>query len=184
MKEFEGQVAVVTGAASGIGLAISQKLLKEGARVAILDINETDVKREFKKFKTRSRIFPIDVTQQSLVDDTVEEIVRIFGKIDILINCAGITGATNGLSHEVSSEDLHKVFELNFMSCFYTSKAVLPHMLKAKYGRILHIASIAGKEGNVKMLAYSSSKAALIGMTKVQGKEGRAPCQGVLKGKR
>ena len=171
MKEFEGQVAVVTGAASGIGLAISQKLLKEGARVAILGINETDVKREFKKFKTRSRIFPIDVTQQSLVDDTVEEIVRIFGKIDILINCAGITGATNGLSHEVSSEDLHKVFELNFMSCFYTSKAVLPHMLKAKYGRILHIASIAGKEGNVKILAYSSSKAALIGMTKVQGKE-------------
>jgi len=170
-KEFKGQIAVVTGAASGIGLAISKKLLKEGAQVALLDINETDLKTEFKKFKTTAKLFPVDITQQSLLDKTIKEVIHLFGKIDVLINCAGITGNTDGLSHEVSSEDLHKVFELNFMSCFYSSKAVLPYMLKRNYGRILHIASIAGKEGNVKMLAYSSSKAALIGMTKVQGKE-------------
>jgi 3-oxoacyl-[acyl-carrier protein] reductase len=170
-KQFNGQVAIITGAASGIGFAIAQRLLKEGADVALLDINETGLKTEFKKYKIKARLFPIDVTNQALVDKAVEEVVGLFGKIDILINCAGITGVVGGLSHEVSSEDLRKVFELNFMSCFYTTKAVLPHMLKMNYGRILHMASIAGKEGNARMLAYSSSKAALIGMTKVQGKE-------------
>ena len=170
-NQFNDQVAIITGAASGIGSAIAQRLLKEGANVALLDINETGLKTEFKKYKTKARLFPIDVTKQALVDKAVKEVIHLFGKIDILINCAGITGVVGGLSHEVSSEDMHKVFELNFMSCFYTAKAVLPHMLKMNYGRILHIASIAGKEGNARMLAYSSSKAALIGMTKVQGKE-------------
>ena len=169
--KFNRQVAIVTGAASGIGLAIAQKLLNEGATVALLDINGMGLETEFNKYKTKARSFPIDITQQSLINETVDEIINHFGKIDILINCAGITGIVDGLSHEVTSEDLHRVFELNFMSCFYTAKAVLPHMIKRNYGRILHIASIAGKEGNVRMLAYSSSKAALIGMTKVQGKE-------------
>ncbi|HET6227703.1 MAG TPA: SDR family oxidoreductase [Bacteroidia bacterium] len=170
-NQFNDQVAVITGAASGIGSAVAQRLLKEGANVALLDINETGLKTEFKKYKTKARLFPIDVTKQALVDKAVKEVIHLFGKIDILINCAGITGVVGGLSHEVSSEDMHRVFELNFMSCFYTAKAVLPHMLKMNYGRILHMASIAGKEGNARMLAYSSSKAALIGMTKVQGKE-------------
>jgi 3-oxoacyl-[acyl-carrier protein] reductase len=170
-NQFNDQVAVITGAASGIGSAVAQRLLKEGANVALLDINETGLKTEFKKYKTKARLFPIDVTMQALVDKAVKEVIDLFGKIDILINCAGITGVVGGLSHEVNSEDMHKVFELNFMSCFYTAKAVLPHMLKMNYGRILHMASIAGKEGNARMLAYSSSKAALIGMTKVQGKE-------------
>jgi len=170
-KEFNGQVAIITGAASGIGLALSQKLLEAGAHVAVLDINEERLITEFKKYKAKASIYPIDVTQQSLINETIEKVIHLFGKVDILINCAGITGIVNGLSHEVTSEDLHKVFDLNFMSCFYTTKAVLPHMLEKNYGRILHVASIAGKEGNVRMLAYSSSKAALIGMTKVQGKE-------------
>ncbi len=170
-NEFKGQVAIITGAASGIGLAISQKLLKEGAQVVLLDINEDGLNNEFKKYKNKAKLFPIDVTDENLVTEKIDEAISLFGRVDILINCAGITGVINGLSHEVSSEDLHKVFELNFMSCYYTSKAVLPHMLKKNYGRILHIASIAGKEGNARMLAYSSSKAAVIGMTKVQGKE-------------
>ncbi|HEU5164655.1 MAG TPA: SDR family oxidoreductase [Chitinophagaceae bacterium] len=169
--QFDGQVAIITGAASGIGLAIAQKLLKSRASVALLDINGAGLKTEFKKYKAKARLFPIDITKQTLVDKAIKEVIHSFGKIDILINCAGITGVVGDLSHEVSSEDLHRVFELNFMSCFYTSKAVLPHMLKMNYGRILHMSSIAGKEGNVRMLAYSSSKAALIGMTKVQGKE-------------
>lgn len=170
-NEFVGQVAIITGAASGIGLAISLKLLDEGATVALLDINGSGLNTEFKKFKNKAALFPIDVTDEKLVTEKIEEVVKLFGKVDILINCAGITGIINGLSHEVSSEDLHKVFELNFMSCFYTTRAVLPHMLEKNYGRVLHIASIAGKEGNARMLAYSSSKAAVIGMTKVQGKE-------------
>ncbi len=171
MRDFKGQTAVVTGAASGIGLAISHKLLSEGARVALLDINETALKAEFNKYNGSAKLFSVDVTQSDLINEMIAEVAGVFGKIDILINCVGITGTTNVLSHEVCSEDLHRVFEINFMSCFSITKAVLPHMLKMNYGRVLHIASIAGKEGNAGMLAYSASKAAVIGMTKVQGKE-------------
>ena len=171
MNKFKGQVAIVTGAASGIGLSISHRLIKENARVALLDINRHALETEFGKYKTGASLFPIDITQQSLVDEVIEQIANLFGKIDILINCAGITGITNGLTHKVCPDDLRKVFELNFMGSFYTTKTVLPHMLQKNYGRILHLASVAGKEGNAGMLAYSASKAAVIGMTKVQGKE-------------
>ena len=171
MKKFQGQVAIITGAASGLGLAISQKLIEEGALVALMDLNEKALEARFKHNKPGARLFPIDVTQESKVQEAVEQIITLTGNIDILINCAGITGTTNVLSHKVNSENLHRVFEINFMSSFYTTKAVLPHMLKSKYGRVLHIASIAGKEGNAGMLAYSASKAAVVGMTKVQGKE-------------
>lgn len=94
-----------------------------------------------------------------------------YERIDILVNSAGITGITNIKSHDTSTENIRKVFDVNFMGSYFTSKHVLPFMLKKNYGRILHIASIAGKEGNAGMLAYSSSKAAVIGMAKVQGKE-------------
>jgi 3-oxoacyl-[acyl-carrier protein] reductase len=171
MNRFKGQVAIVTGAASGIGLAISHRLIEEGVQVAGLDINQASLEREFKKYKTGASLFPVDITRQSLVDQAIQDIATSFGKVDILINCAGITGITNCFTHHVSADDLRKVFELNFMASFYTSKAVLPYMLKKNYGRILHLASIAGKEGNAGMLAYSASKAAIIGMTKVQGKE-------------
>jgi 3-oxoacyl-[acyl-carrier protein] reductase len=171
MKEFKDRVAVITGAASGIGMAIAQRLLKEEAKVALLDINGKGLEENFGDISCGVLLFPIDVTKQDLVDQAVEDVISTYGKIDILVNCAGITGVTNGRSHEVISLDLHNVFELNFMSCFYTTRAIIPHMLKAGYGRILHMASVAGKEGNAGMLAYSASKAALIGMTKVQGKE-------------
>jgi 3-oxoacyl-[acyl-carrier protein] reductase len=171
MKKFEGQVAVITGAASGIGVSISRKLIEEGATVALLDINEEALKSKFSEESGEIKLFPIDITQQVLLNKVIDEVITCFGKIDILVNSAGITGVTNQLSHKVESGDLHKVFELNFMSSFYTTKAVLPHMIKMQYGRILHLASIAGKEGNAGMLAYSASKAAVIGMTKVQGKE-------------
>ena len=168
--EFKDQVAIITGAASGIGLAIAMKLHSEGATVVLFDIDKLQLEKAFGQMD-RVKLFGLDLTNQTLVENSVQEVADEFQRVDILVNCAGITGQTTGLTHEVSSEDLHKVFELNFMSCFYTSRAVLPCMLKRNYGRILHLASIAGKEGNVRMLAYSASKAALIGMTKVQGKE-------------
>ena len=170
MDNFKGQVALVTGAASGLGLSIARKLLNEGAQLALLDLNETALTNTFGS-SDQVMCIGIDITNQQLVEDTVLDIVARFEKIDILVNCAGITGQTNLKSHEVSTENLQKVFELNFMSSFYTSKAVIPSMLANNYGRILHIASIAGKEGNAGMLAYSASKAAVIGMAKVQGKE-------------
>jgi 2-dehydro-3-deoxy-L-rhamnonate dehydrogenase (NAD+) len=170
MKELTGQVAIVTGAASGIGLAISLKLLQEGAKVAVVDINQKALTEAFQSHEAAA-VYVVDITRQEIIEETVRQVVEAWGQIDILINCAGITGITNSPSHEVCTSDLRKVFDLNFMSCFYSSKAVLPHMLKRNYGRILHMASVAGKEGNAGMLAYSASKAAVIGMTKVQGKE-------------
>ncbi|MCP1384165.1 SDR family NAD(P)-dependent oxidoreductase [Runella salmonicolor] len=171
MNEFSGQVALITGAASGIGLVVAHKLLAEGAQVALLDFNEKGLQQEFESYGAQALLIGIDITDEARVQEVIGQALAHFGKIDILVNCVGITGITNLKSHEVSSENLHKVFEVNFMSCFYTSKAVLPSMMAQKYGRILHIASIAGKEGNAGMLAYSSSKAAVIGLTKVQGKE-------------
>lgn len=171
MEDFNGQVAIVTGAASGIGLAIAKMLLSRGARVVLLDLNSKGLQEEFGRYGDSALPISIDVTDQALVEKTVGDIAARYVKIDILVNCAGITGLTNMQSHEVDSDDLHKVFEINFMSSFYTSRAVLPHMISKGYGRILHIASISGKEGNVGMLAYSASKAAVICMAKVQGKE-------------
>ena len=114
-SKFDGQVAVVTGAASGLGLAIARKLLKEGATVALLDINGNGLKTQFAKDKTKSRFFPFDITKQELVNDAVNKIIEEFGRVDILVNSAGITGETNLLSHKVDDENLHKVFEVNFM---------------------------------------------------------------------
>lgn len=171
MNNFNGQVAVITGAASGLGLVISQKLLSEGAKLGLLDFNETALKNAFESHSDEAELITIDITKPELVEQAIAQILKRFGKIDILINCAGITGITNVQSHEVDINNLQKVFDVNFMSSFYTAKAVLPNMIQNNYGRILHIASIAGKEGNAGMLAYSASKAAVIGMTKVQGKE-------------
>jgi NAD(P)-dependent dehydrogenase (short-subunit alcohol dehydrogenase family) len=102
------------------------------------------------------------------------EVVRVFEQfppIDVLVNSAGITGQTNLKSDETDPADVERVFRVNFFGSYHTSKAVLPQMIKRGYGRLLHIASIAGKEGTPGMIAYSASKAAVIGMTKVQGKE-------------
>lgn len=171
MNQFEDKVAIVTGAASGLGLSIAKKLQLEGARVALLDVNDDAVTNAAREVGVGARAFPIDLTNEDQVRKVVDEIAERFGEITILVNSAGVTGATNIKSHEVSTENLRFVFDVNFMASFFTSRAVLPWMLKKNYGRILHIASVAGKEGNAGMLAYSASKAAVIGMTKVQGKE-------------
>ncbi|TAG55498.1 MAG: SDR family oxidoreductase [Cytophagales bacterium] len=168
---FENQVAIITGAASGLGLAIAKKLISLGAKVAVFDLNGAEASTAFAEMSSKTIVFGIDITNQKLVNDSINEVVAKWGRVDILVNCAGITGKTNIKSHEVETENLKKVFEVNYMASYYTAQGVLPQMLKQNYGRILHIASVAGKEGNAGMLAYSSSKAAVIGMTKVQGKE-------------
>ena len=168
---FIGQMAIVTGAASGLGLAIAKKLHAEGGDVALLDLNDAALQKAATEVGANAAAFAIDLTKQDQVETAVAQIAERFGRIDILVNSAGVTGATNIKSHEVDPANLRFVFDVNFMASFFTARAVLPFMLKQNYGRILHIASVAGKEGNAGMLAYSASKAAVIGMTKVQGKE-------------
>jgi len=166
---FKDQIAVVTGGASGLGLAIARKLHTEVGRVAMLDINPAT--QATKDVGENAHIFACDVTKEDQVSAVIAQIVERFGRIDILVNSAGITGKTNVKTHEVELSNFRLVFDINVIGSFLTSRAVLPYMLERNYGRILHIASISGKEGNAGMLAYSASKAAVIGMTKVQGKE-------------
>lgn len=160
--DLNGQTAIVTGASSGLGQAIAKELARCGARVFNLDIKPSEV---------FSDNIIVNLMAENEVQQAVAQVHQKTGRIDILVNSAGITGQTNIKSHETSSADVERVFQLNFFGSYYTSRQVLPHMLQRNYGRILHIASIAGKEGNAGMLAYSASKAAVIGMTKVQGKE-------------
>jgi 3-oxoacyl-[acyl-carrier protein] reductase len=168
-NSMKDQVAVITGAASGLGLVITKKLAENGVKLALLDLSN-EIPNELINIPN-SKYYRSDVSIEQEIKSTIELIYSQYKKIDILINCAGITGKTNIKSHETETENLNRVFEINFLGSYYTAKYVLPYMLKQNYGRILHIASIAGKEGNAGMLAYSASKAAVIGMTKVQGKE-------------
>ena len=162
-------VIIVTGGCSGIGLAIAEAAASSKANVVVFDlIKSIDTIRN----KNSEILFKeVDVTIEKNVEQAVNEVYQTYGRIDALVNSAGITGVTNIKSHETTTENIRHVFEVNFMGGYFTSKYVLPMMLQKNYGRLLHIASIAGKEGNAGMLAYSASKAAVIGMTKVQGKE-------------
>ena len=167
---LKDQVAVITGAASGLGRAIAKKLFEQNVNVVLLDKNIEELSQLSKQLK-RAVVYEVNIVAENLVKQTIEAVANDFGRIDILINSAGITGVTNIKSHETSAENIRLVFDVNFMGSYFTSKYILPVMVKNNYGRILHIASIAGKEGNAGMLAYSASKAAIIAMTKVQGKE-------------
>ncbi|HVV01962.1 MAG TPA: SDR family NAD(P)-dependent oxidoreductase, partial [Verrucomicrobiae bacterium] len=170
-KPWGEQLALVTGGASGIGLVIAKKLHRLGAKVVICDLDAQKLEAAAKNAGDTFRTLAVDVTNLNAVETAFGELIAQIGPIDILINSAGVTGATNIKSHEVDPANVEFVFRVNFFGSFHTSRAVLPAMLRQNYGRILHIASIAGKEGNAGMMAYSASKAAVIGMTKSQGKE-------------
>lgn len=170
-NNFENKVALITGAASGIGLAIAKNLADKGARLALLDQNRTALQQLQAQLPGEAEIYELDVTDEEQVKTVIGAVQERFGALHILINSAGIVGETNIKSHNAEAENLKTVFDVNFMGSFLTSKYSIPLMLQQSYGRILHIASIAGKEGNAGMLAYSASKAAVIAMAKVQGKE-------------
>jgi 3-oxoacyl-[acyl-carrier protein] reductase len=168
-------VAIV-GGASGIGLEAARFLNGQGVRVAVLDRNKDGVASAAKELggqgSPKGAIgVAVDITDWNATKTAIDSVVQQFGKIDGLVNCAAIVGKTNLPTHEVEIENFDACYQINLRGAFLLSKAVVPHMLKRKYGRILHIASVAGKEGNAGMLAYSATKAGLIGLVKVMGKD-------------
>ena len=169
--DLKNRVAVVTGGAQGFGLAITERFLDAGANVVIWDIDENAAKEAIDKLKSEHLSHQIvDVTNFETVNKNLEEVEKKYGKIDIFVNNAGITGMNATLA-EYPLDEWKKVMNLNLNSVFYCCKAVVPFMLKNDYGRIVNIASIAGKEGNPNASAYSTSKAGVIGLTKSLGKE-------------
>jgi len=173
-KSLKGQVAVVTGAASGIGYAISEHLGLKGANVVLLDLAKDQLNSAIEKLRTKQLNvagFSVDVTDEKQVEEVFQTIDKDYGRLDILVQSAGVTGKTGIKTPEVEVKDFQKVFAVNTTAIFLGCKFAIPIMLKRNYGRIVNLASIAGKEGNAGMLAYSSSKAAVIGLTKVIGKE-------------
>jgi NAD(P)-dependent dehydrogenase (short-subunit alcohol dehydrogenase family) len=172
--QLQGQVAVVTGAATGIGYAIASRLARAGASVAIADLNEEKAEASSKTLsaETGATVFPLllDVTESGMTHAAFDHLIAHRGRVDILVNNAGIAGSAAPL-WEVNEEEWHRVLQVNLFGVFHCCRAVIPQMRKQQYGRIVNIASIAGKEGNPNMTAYSASKAAVIGFTKSLAKE-------------
>lgn len=169
--DFSGQVAVVTGGANGIGAAVAGRLAASGAKVAIwdLDVSAPDV-RVAGLAQEAHVLVGVDVSDAESVSNAMQKTEAAFGKVDVLINSAGIAGPTSALA-EYPPEAWRKVQQVNVDGTFLTCRAVVPGMTARNYGRIVNVASIAGKEGNPNASAYSASKAAVIAITKSLGKE-------------
>ena len=169
--DLKDRVAVVTGGAQGFGLAITQRFIESGAKVVIWDIDESEAKKAIEKIKSINLSYQIvDVSDFNKINEKLTETESLHGKIDIFINNAGVAGMNTTVA-EYPLEEWNKVINLNLNAVFYCCKAVVPFMEKNNYGRIVNIASIAGKEGNPNASAYSTSKAGVIGLTKSLGKE-------------
>lgn len=169
---LQNRVGIITGGARGIGRAIAARLLRDGASVCLWDIDEAALAEACAVLDAPGRVATakVDVTRADSVEAGVQAALAAFGKIDMLVNNAGIAGA-NARLWETTPEEWRRVVEINLNGPFLCCRAVVPQMLKNGYGRIVNIASIAGKEGNPNAAHYSASKAGVIGLTKSLGKE-------------
>jgi len=170
--ELSGRVVVITGGARGIGYAVAQRALRSGAAVSLWDVDGERLarsQRELSELGTVSTVI-VELTDEASVDAAATATYERHGAIDVLINSAGITGG-NGLTWELPPEVWRRVIDVNLIGSYLTCRAVVPRMLEKGYGRIVNIASVAGKEGNPNASHYSASKAGLIGLTKSLGKE-------------
>ncbi|HEV7135761.1 MAG TPA: SDR family NAD(P)-dependent oxidoreductase [Steroidobacteraceae bacterium] len=164
---FAGQFAVVTGAGSGIGLATARRLTAEGAKVSAWDISESSLDATATEFAHR---VVMDQSNEQSVAAATESTLREFGAIDVLVVSAGITGPNLPLA-QYPGDEWRRVMDVNVNGPFYVNRAIVPSMVERGYGRIVNVASVAGKEGNPNASAYSTSKAAVICMTKSLAKE-------------
>ena len=170
--DLKNRCAVITGGAQGIGYAIAERMLRSGARVMLWDINgaQLDTARAALTPMGEVHTRQIDLADEEQVRQATQDALQRLGRIDILVNNAGITGG-NAPTWELDSAVWRQVIESNLVSPFLVCKAIIPHMKAAGYGRIVNIASVAGKEGNPNASHYSASKAGLISLTKSLGKE-------------
>lgn len=168
--DLSGRIAVVTGGAQGFGRAIAERFVASGARVAIWDVDQVFAQRTANELGNGTRSYGLDVSDLPSVEKARNATLKDFGKIDILVNNAGVAGA-NATVWDTAVEEWRRVMRINLDGPFVCSKAVVPHMISQKYGRIVNIASIAGKEGNPNAAHYSASKAGVIALTKSLGKE-------------
>ncbi len=172
MNQFDlkKKTAVITGGAQGFGLDIAKKFLYSGAKVFIWDIDEKELIKAVKEISNPNLEYNVvDVTNFNEIQNTVKKITTN-NNIDILINNAGITGPTTELWN-YNNDEWNKIVQINLMGTFYCCKSIVPTMIKNNYGRIVNVASVAGKDGNPNASAYSSAKAGIIGLTKSLGKE-------------
>jgi 2-dehydro-3-deoxy-L-rhamnonate dehydrogenase (NAD+) len=166
---FEGRTAVVTGGGSGLGKASAARIVAEGGKVVLWDLNPDALKTAAQEIGA-THVIALDVADPDAVAAAAAESAKVLGRIDILVASAGITGATVPV-HEFPIDSWKRVVDINLNGVFYCSRAIVPFMLENGYGRIVNVASVAGKEGNPNASAYSASKAGVIGLTKSLGKE-------------
>ena len=170
--DLNNRNAIVTGGARGIGLSIASRLLKSGANVSIWDVDAAALAEATEELKSLGTLHTavVDVTRTDSTEAGAASSLRAFGKLDILVNNAGIAGA-NAKTWETDPLEWRRVLDINLTGPFHCCRAVIPHLLRNGYGRIVNIASIAGKEGNPNASHYSASKAGVIALTKSLGKE-------------
>jgi NAD(P)-dependent dehydrogenase (short-subunit alcohol dehydrogenase family) len=168
--DLTGQVAVVTGGAQGIGLAVARRLHAGGAHVCLWDVDATLAQGAAASLGARAEGAGVDVSDAGAVQALADVTMALHGRIDVLVNSAGIAGST-GPVRDYPVAEFHRIVAINLHGTFHTCRAVLPAMVAAGYGRIVNIASVAGKEGNPNAGAYSASKAGVIALTKSLGKE-------------
>ena len=172
--KLKDKISIVTGGGRGIGIRICEELLKEGATVYIFDVNDKEGKKAAGRLQSvygnkRAYFFNVDITDENEVKKTIDEIVKVQGRIDILVNNAGIT--IDNLIMRMNLADWKKVIEVNLTGAFICSKYVVKNMIKRRSGKIINISSIVGVHGNAGQCNYSASKAGIIGLTKSLAKE-------------
>lgn len=168
-ERFAGRTAIITGGASGLGLASGRRIAEEGGQVILWDMDGEGLEKALETVPA-AHIRQVDITQPEAIEEAAAQAASTIGSIDILINSAGITGATVPVQ-EFPIDSWRKVMQINLEGTFLCCRTIVPHMLKNGYGRIINVASVAGKEGNPNASAYSASKAGVIGLTKSLGKE-------------
>ena len=171
--KFQNKVALITGASVGIGRATAIEMAKEGAKLVLLDINEETLaalKQELAAYTADILTYPCDISRQERVNEVIADALKIFGKVDILVNNAALWRDRSAFV-DVDMEVWKKYFDINVHGTAYVTQAVLPGMLEREWGRIINVASVAGVYGNAKMACYSATKGAVISFTKALAKE-------------